>query len=165
MIYSPVQIEQNNDYLYRNFIQVISNQIKKMVAILVMRKPLLIIIFLTWLTPLYAKDLKGEYAVFGPGGKTCKSFILALELDGKYYDEYELWLLGYFSAYNQYTPNTYNILGIRRLDQIISWLEQYCQKNLNEFFVTAAAVLLKNMHDTRRNLSPKKSEKSFLNID
>lgn len=111
---------------------------------------------------IYAKDLKDEYAVFGAGGKTCKSFNLALELGGKPYQDYEAWLLGYLSAYNQYTPHTYNILGARRLDQIIAWLNQYCTDNPNQFFVTASAILLKNMYETRRNFSPASTEKPVL---
>ncbi len=120
-------------------------------------KILLSMIVLLFLLPLdtQAKDLKDEYAVFGVGGKTCKSFSRAIELGGRPYKEYESWLFGYFSAYNQYTPNTYNILGARRMDQIITWLETQCKQYPNQFFVTAAAILLRNMYETRRNFSPK----------
>lgn len=104
-----------------------------------------------------ARDVNDEYAVFGSGGKTCKSFSLASNLGGRQYDIYESWLLGFFSAYNESTPSTYNILGARRLDQIIAWLEEYCQANPNEFFVSAAATLVARLYPTRQNLSPNRS--------
>lgn len=117
-----------------------------------------VILLLLVFTASQAKDLQEEYAVFGVGGKTCKVFNRAIKLGGKPYKQYEAWLFGYFSAYNQYTPNTYNILGAKRLDQILAWLNDYCKKHPQEFFVTASALLLANLHDSRRNLSPNREK-------
>lgn len=102
----------------------------------------------------HSKDINDEYAVFGLGGKSCQGFLVAHNLGGKQYDNYESWLLGFFSAYNETMPNTYNILGARRLDQIINWLISYCQDAPNEFFVTAAVTLINRLYPSRQNLSP-----------
>lgn len=118
------------------------------------RQSVLLLLCLLPSLAAHSKDINGEYAVFSLGGKSCQGFLVAHDLRGNQYEQYEAWLLGFFSAYNETTPNTYNILGARRLDQIIDWLVTYCQASPNEFFVTAAVTLIARLYPSRQNLSP-----------
>lgn len=41
----------------------------------------------------------------------------------------EYWVAGYITAYNLWTPDTWDILGTSDLDSAMLWLETYCKAN------------------------------------
>ena len=105
--------------------------------------------------PVNAKDLDGEYAVFGIGSNTCAGFQSARR-SGKGVAEYIVWTEAYLSAFNLIVPSTYNIAGESSFNQMMSWLGEYCRDNPEELYVNAVAALTVALYPSRLNLAPGK---------
>ncbi len=101
-----------------------------------------------------AKDIGGEYAVHGVGGEPCSTYQSARNAGGGRQLEYEVWLSGYFSAFNLIVSNTYSIMGERGIEQFIEALDEYCAAHLDELFVTAISSITMVVFPERQNLSP-----------
>ena len=104
--------------------------------------------------PVSAKDLDGEYAVFGVGSNTCKAFEAARST-GRI-TQYVVWTEAYLSAFNLIVPSTYNIAGESSFNQMMNWLGQYCRENPEELYVNAVAALTVALYPSRLNLAPGK---------
>ncbi len=106
--------------------------------------------------PVIAKDVDGEFVVFGSGENNCADYTRARAVKGQAYQVYKQWLMGYLSAFNVIVSNTYDILGERNYKQVRRWLDSYCKKNPKESFVNASAMLTVKLYPERRNLAPNK---------
>lgn len=118
------------------------------------KRPILTIFILLFLlnTSVIAKDDTGQYLVMGLGNLSCKSFLIEND-DGAAY--YLSWLAGYMTAYNHLHEDTYSILGeTKTIDQIESWLRDYCTINGDEKFESAILSLLKNLKFFRLKQKP-----------
>ena len=71
-----------------------------------------------------AADKSGNIAIWGAGQKSCFSYTAARKNDDENY--YKYYLMGYLTAYNAQTPDTYRISGSKNIDEILSWLDNYC---------------------------------------
>ena len=120
---------------------------------------LLLLFVLTTVTAIsYGKDMDGDFVVFGVGEHKCINYLTnRKEPEFEYYRE---WLSGYLSAFNVIMANTYDIMGDRSYRQIINWLNQYCRKNQQEYFVNAMAELTSKLYPARRNIAPNKNTRS-----
>ena len=103
----------------------------------------------------HAKDLDGEYAVFGIGSNSCASF-QTVKRTGQGMTEYVVWTEAYLSAFNLIVPSTYNIAGESNFTQMMNWLGDYCRDNPNELYVNAVAALTVALYPSRLNLAPGK---------
>ena len=65
------------------------------------------------------------------------------------------WIIGYLSAYNRQTPDTYHIMGQTDLPAILLWLENYCKRNPLEHFAKAVELLTDELHPRRIRKAPK----------
>ena len=91
----------------------------------------------------FAADDTGNYLTMGLGNSSCKSF-LSEDEDGAAY--YLSWLAGYMTAYNFSQEDTYSILGeTKTVEQVESWLRDYCTVNGHETFEQAVRNLLRNL--------------------
>ncbi len=115
------------------------------------------IAFILVSSPLAAKDMDDQYAVYGVGAENCAAFLVARDQGGAANRWYFDWLGGYLSAVNTAASNTYNILGDKTLGDIVSWLEGYCATNPNMNFTNAVADLSTVLYEDRSNTSPHKS--------
>jgi hypothetical protein len=123
------------------------------------KKPLpvpTILLLLSLSGPLCARDIDGEYAVFGAGGENCAGYLVAQERGGTAARWFTDWLAGYLSAVNNAGSGTYNILGQRTFADILAWLEGYCSVNPEMNFTNAAADMTSVLYDERANLAPDK---------
>ncbi|MFT5134697.1 MAG: hypothetical protein ACI9SC_003178, partial [Gammaproteobacteria bacterium] len=41
---------------------------------------------------------------------------------------YRNYLMGYLTAFNKQTPETYRVSGNKNLSEILSWLDDYCEE-------------------------------------
>lgn len=74
-----------------------------------------------------AVDRSGNYAIWGKGQKSCFRY---LEERSKGEDlAYREYLMGYLTAYNAAAPETYSISRDMNLDEILAWLDNYCDPN------------------------------------
>ena len=101
-----------------------------------------------------AKDISGEYAVHGVGGEPCSLFLEARAEGGGRLLEYEIWLSGYFSAFNLIVSNTYSIMGTRDMGHFLDALDQYCSELPGELLITAISSITMTVFPERHNLSP-----------
>ena len=68
--------------------------------------------------------------------------------------EYEIWLSGYFSAFNLIVSNTYSIMGDRDMEHFLVALDEYCAAYRDELFVSAISSITMLVFPERHNLSP-----------
>lgn len=101
-----------------------------------------------------AKDISGEYAVHGVGGEPCGLYLEARAAGGGRQLEYEIWLAGYFSAFNLIVANTYSIMGDRGMEHFLEALDQFCMAQSGELFITAVSNITMVVFPERHNLSP-----------
>lgn len=101
-----------------------------------------------------AKDISGEYAVHGIGGEPCSLFLEARAAGGGRLLEYEIWLSGYFSAFNLIVSNTYSIMGDRNMEHFLEALDRYCEAQPGELFIDATSNITMVVYPERHNLSP-----------
>lgn len=95
----------------------------------------------------YARDKNGNYAVWGPGDKSCFSYNNARKADK--YDEYKYFIMGYLTAYNTLTPDTYRISGMDQFPDVLKWLDDYCQKTPVHGFEQAVSDYIVAHHESR----------------
>jgi hypothetical protein len=123
------------------------------------RIPLALIFFLGGLIfPLTtgAKDMDGQYAVFGAGAENCAAYLVTRDQGGIAERWYHHWLAGYLTAVNNAGASTYNILGKKSMADILDWLEGYCAANPNINFSNAIAELVALLYADRQNIAPGK---------
>jgi hypothetical protein len=88
----------------------------------------------------------------GLGNLSCKSFLNEDEEGAAYYLS---WLAGYMTAYNHLSEDTYSILGkTKTIEQIESWLRDYCTINGDKTFESAIRNLLRNLQYFRIKQKP-----------
>jgi hypothetical protein len=103
-----------------------------------------------------ARDMDGQYAVFGVGGEDCATYLVARDRAGELERRYHHWLAGYLSAVNNAGASTYNILGAKSMADILDWLEGYCAANPNSNFANAVADMVGILYADRHNIAPGK---------
>ncbi len=97
-------------------------------------------------------DADGHYLTMGLGNLSCESFISQDEQGAAYYLS---WLAGYMSAYNHLQEETYSILGkTKTVENIESWLRDYCTINGNQTFEQAVRNLIRNLKYFRIKQKP-----------
>ena len=90
------------------------------------------ILMLTFGLSAMAMDSAGKYAVWGVGSKACFTYSKDKKAGhGQKYRDYEM---GYLTAYNRITPETYNISGKMDLEAVDAWVGDFCKnKPMNSF--------------------------------
>lgn len=114
----------------------------------------LLLIVLACNSVAQARDLNGNYAVFGAGGRTCADYLEARDQGGEAALAFAQWIAGHLSAYNLLLDKTYNILGDVTPFQLMAELDAYCREARDLPFVQALALHLEQLYDVRANLSP-----------
>jgi len=105
--------------------------------------------------PVQAKDIDGQFAVFGAGSNSCEAYLKA-RASGRGISAYVTWMEAYLSAFNLIVASTYNIAGTRNLEQMLKWTDGYCKDNPQDLYVNAVAALTVALYPERQNLSPGK---------
>jgi hypothetical protein len=99
-----------------------------------------------------AADGAGNYAIWGAGGRSCNQFKVAQEDEAKL-DAYRHYLMGYLTAFNALSPDTYDALGITLADAM-SRLGDYCAQHRMDSFERAIAQLIVSRRDARTRQPP-----------
>jgi hypothetical protein len=94
-----------------------------------------------------AADKNGSYAIWGMGRKTCYSYNLAREAED--YVRYKDYMMGYLTAYNAIAEDTYRISGKMDLNDILEWMDDYCELKQVHAFELALADFINEHKDTR----------------
>jgi hypothetical protein len=104
-----------------------------------------------------ARDMDEQYAAFGVGGENCATYLVARDRTGRVEHWYHHWLKGYLTAVNNAGASTYNIVGDKRLTDLLDWLEGYCAVNPNVNFANAVADMVTLLYQDRQNIAPGKA--------
>ncbi|MGR8949416.1 MAG: hypothetical protein ACU84Q_15330 [Gammaproteobacteria bacterium] len=103
-----------------------------------------------------AADAAGNYAIWGVGQSSCHQFTKSIAKgDTSAYDNY---LMGYLTAFNTLSENTYNISGKTKLSEITEWIEGYCDLHQIESFNRAIQQYVSQQFENRTTVSPGSSQ-------
>lgn len=85
-------------------------------------------IFLTGMAlPAMAADKDGSYQSLGMLEQSCGNFNgFVASSDATALFETKAAMLGYITAFNQQTDDTYHVLGDHSANEAIQWLEEFC---------------------------------------
>ena len=90
-----------------------------------------------------------DLPVLGQGNLSCTSW--AERRTGDAIDAATMiaWALGYITAYSQYgaEPNV-DVSGGQRTEELMKWIDDYCQKNPTDNFYGATAALVSEFRKT-----------------
>ena len=113
---------------------------------------------LVWLlacsTPSLAADLLFHYSIMGAGTQSCGKYLEDRDGGTRGSLRYMNWLGGYFTAYNLYEPNTYDISGDHDLPALMAWLDKYCREHPLDTFNGAVQALAVELYPARQKSSP-----------
>jgi len=100
--------------------------------------------------PAVAADADGHFAVRGPGTEACSR--LAQATDGRKTEvlsAYASWLMGYLSAYNRLSGDTFDMLPTLAGNDGLAVLALVCRDHPEMLVETAAARMIQALHHTR----------------
>ncbi len=112
------------------------------------------ILFLLSLAPIQsqAQDSNGNFAIWGMGHKSCHSYNISRDTDEE--QRYKDYLMGFFTAFNIQMPDTYRIAGDMNLEEILVWLDDYCELKPVLAFEQSLADFITENYDQRMKSSP-----------
>lgn len=99
-----------------------------------------------------AADTGGNYAIWGQGQKSCYRY-----LDARTADEdgaYRNFIMGYLTAYNAVTPETYSISRDMNLNDVLLWLDDYCDAKQMHGLEQSLLEFIHSHYETRYKTSP-----------
>ena len=97
----------------------------------------------------WSADSDNKFAAVGAGVASCERYLQARE---KQSDEYFLfggWIDGYFSARNQFEPDTYTLLPWQSVDVLAGFLTDYCRKHPELAFQRAVMIMAEALRPAR----------------
>ena len=102
--------------------------------------------------PAQAADKDGNYAVWGVGAKSCFHFSQSEGQPGA--EKYRDFVMGYLTAYDALTEDTYNIGAGKDLDQVMAWITEYCKTKQVHGFEQALAEFTVAQYPQRSRQPP-----------
>ena len=106
---------------------------------------------------VWGADGDGNYAIWGLGRDSCHRFVQSTESDAR--KHYEMFVMGYLTAFNTLREDTYSATGERTLQVSLDWLREYCANNQMESFDRAIQQLLTATYDSRDQIPPGKQHR------
>lgn len=100
----------------------------------------------------FALDNNGLFAIWGKGSKSCHSYNIARNTaDDQAFKNY---LMGYLTSANIQMENTYSISGKMNINDILVWLDEYCQSKPITSFAHSLADFIIEHYDKRTKQAP-----------
>lgn len=97
---------------------------------------------------VYAADASGNYAIWGVGKKSCIRYSDTRASSDA--DDYKQYVMGYLTAYNLMAEDTYRISGSKNLEDIMVWLDEYCELKAIHSFEQAMTEFIIESYDSRK---------------
>ena len=109
-------------------------------------------VLMTLLLQAWAADKSGNYAIWGKGQKSCYRYLKdrSAAEDGSYKD----YIMGYLTAFNAVTPETYSISSDMKLDDIMAWVDDYCDANQMGGLEASMLEFINNHYEKRYRTPP-----------
>lgn len=94
-----------------------------------------------------ATDGDGNYAIWGQGSRSCNQFLKTTEeTEQKRFKDYTM---GYLTAYNMLSDDTYSITGKVPLPQFLERLRLHCEGNQLDSFDRALKIVIAAQYEDR----------------
>jgi hypothetical protein len=103
-----------------------------------------------------AADNGGNYAIWGLGGSSCHAFLKAQ--DEPTAEHYRVFLMGYLTAFNTLSSDTYSATAEQSLEDSIDAIRTYCDGNQMDSFDRAVQQTLSSLYSVRLRESPGTSQ-------
>ena len=101
---------------------------------------------------VWAADAAGNYAIWGAGRESCYRFLQSRERDST--DRYKIFVMGYLTAFNTLSEETYSATGAQTLDVSLDWLADYCDLHQMDSFDRAIQQMITAGYDSRQQVPP-----------
>ena len=101
-----------------------------------------------------AADSEGSFAVWGSGNKSCHSYNISRNTDEV--RSFKDYIMGYLTASNVQMADTYRIAGNMNLNEILAWLDDYCELKPIVSFEQSLADFIIEHYGKRKKRSPSK---------
>jgi len=118
-------------------------------------KVVLLALMLTVFETAAAADSEEAYAVWGDGNLSCHKYNKARAASGPELEKIKSYVTGYLTAYNAFTPDTYDIAGGTKIDEIIGSLDDYCDTKQVESLESALHHYVQGHVEKRARTSPR----------
>jgi hypothetical protein len=96
----------------------------------------------------HAADAAGNYAIWGAGGRSCNQYLRSAGA-APARQAFKDFLMGYLTAYNATSADTYNALGAQSLEKALDKLDEYCGVHKMDSFDRAITHLVLTNHHSR----------------
>jgi hypothetical protein len=117
------------------------------------RKAALFLVFATTITaPAHSADKEGRYALEGPGRINCAA-MSEIDISSDQMKLVAAWTLGYMSAHNRVTPDTFDLTPWQNIESVIGLSRQFCASNPEATYEAALQQLM-------RFLAPKRLQEA-----
>jgi len=119
-------------------------------------KHLCSILFLLAMIPIQsqAADNNGHFAIWGKGNKSCHSYNISRNTDEE--QRFKDYIMGYLTAFNVQMPETYRVAGHMNLNDILVWLDDYCELKPIMAFEQSLSDFITENYAERMKKSPSK---------
>lgn len=115
-------------------------------------KIFLMLLTLTFANLSWAADKAGNYAIWGSGNKSCFKYNKNREENNdKAFKDY---VMGYMTAYNTVSDDTYSISANMNLEEILGWIDDYCGEKQVHGFEQALTSYILEHYKTRFKKPP-----------
>ncbi len=103
-----------------------------------------------------AADRNGHFAIWGKGNKSCHSYNISRNTPEK--QRFKDYIMGYLTAFNVQMPDTYRVAGHMNLEEILVWLDDFCELKPILSFEQSLADFIIEKYDKRMKKSPSKGK-------
>lgn len=97
-----------------------------------------------------AADAAGNYAIWGVGRTSCHQFLKTGADDARF----RPFAMGYLTAFNTLSEDTYNATGSHNLESAFEWLRGYCEAHQMDSFDRALQQMLSEWFESRHRVPP-----------
>ena len=97
--------------------------------------------------PVHAVDGDGNYAIWGQGSRSCNQFLK--KTDDETQTRFRDYTMGYLTAYNMLSDDTYSVTGRNPLPQFIERVRLHCEGNMLDSFDRALKIVIAQQFDDR----------------
>lgn len=95
-----------------------------------------------------AVDGAGNYAIWGQGARSCFQFVKAEGSDDA--TRFRDYVMGYLTAYNMLSTDTYSVTADQPLTQIMARLAMHCEDNQLDSFDRALKIFVEQQFVDRK---------------
>ena len=92
-----------------------------------------------------AADKDGEFALKGIGRLNCKQFVENRNQKSNRYFQFGGWIEGYITAFNQLTPETFDLLSFETTEFLAWMIAQHCSQNPDERVADVVAAMVRKL--------------------